>query len=87
MMHTDVVYKIEYKDCVLYVDQREDSQKELANIETISIETQTKNQEYRLEQHDFDWDNVKMLDQEKILNKRLISEMIFIHKQKNSLNI
>jgi len=69
------------------VDQREDSQKELANIETISIETQTKNQEYRLEQHDFDWDNVKMLDQEKILNKRLISEMIFIHKQKNSLNI
>lgn len=33
------------------------------------------------ESHDFDWDNVEILDKENVLNKRL-SEMIFIRKQK-----
>jgi len=36
--------------------------------------------------HDFDWDNVQILDEEKNYNKRLISEMIFIKKQKSGLN-
>jgi len=36
--------------------------------------------------HEFDWDNVKILDEEMNYNKRLISEMIFIKKQKHSLN-
>jgi len=31
--------------------------------------------------HDFNWNGVK-IDEEKSLNKRLISVMIFIHKQK-----
>jgi len=30
---------------------------------------------------------IEILDEERILNKRLISEMIFIRKQKNSLNL
>jgi len=34
----------------------------------------------------FDWKNVKILDEEKVLNKRLISEAIHI-KQKQSLNL
>ncbi|KYM95437.1 hypothetical protein ALC62_13865, partial [Cyphomyrmex costatus] len=32
--------------------------------------------------HDFNWDNIKILDKEISLNKRLISEMIYIRKQK-----
>ena len=66
--HTDVVYKIECKDCdASYVDQtgRILKRPELANTETISIKIYIKNQlsEHRLEQaHNFDWDNVKMLE-------------------------
>ena len=37
--------------------------------------------------HDFDWNGVEILDEETILNKRLISEIIFIGKQKQSLNL
>jgi len=36
--------------------------------------------------HDFDWDNIKILDEENNYNKRLLSEIIFIHKQNNDLN-
>jgi len=36
--------------------------------------------------HEFDWDNVKILDNETNYNKRLISEMIYIKKQKHGLN-
>jgi len=36
--------------------------------------------------HDFNWDNVKVLDQESNYYKRLISEMIYIKKQKHGLN-
>jgi len=36
--------------------------------------------------HDFDWDNVKILDKEPSYKKRLISEMIHIKKQHNSIN-
>jgi len=39
-----------------------------------------------LYKHDFDWDNVQILDEETNYNKRLISEMIFIKKQKFGLN-
>jgi len=30
--------------------------------------------------HDFDWDNVEILDEEIHYNKRIISEMIYIKK-------
>jgi len=36
--------------------------------------------------YEFDWDNAKVLDQESNYNKRLISEMIYIKKQKHGLN-
>jgi len=43
---------------------------------------------YRLsENHDFDWDNIEVLDTEKYYNKRLMSEMIFIKRQTNGLNL
>ena len=35
--------------------------------------------------HEFQWDYVKILDEEPSYRKRLISEMLYIKKQKNSL--
>jgi len=44
--------------------------------------------DHRLEfNHEFDWDNVEVLDEEKNYNKRLISEMIHIKRQRKSLNL
>ena len=43
--------------------------------------------DHRLNDHEFDWDNIEILDEEPILKKRLLSEMIFIKRQKNSLNL
>jgi len=37
--------------------------------------------------HEFDWDNVHILDKEQILHKRLLSEMTHIKKQKQGLNL
>jgi len=44
--------------------------------------------DHRLEfNHEFDWDNAELLDEEINYNKRLISEMINIKKQRQSLNL
>lgn len=37
--------------------------------------------------HEFEWNNVEILDTESYFNKHLISEIIFIKRQKNSLNM
>ena len=37
-------------------------------------------------QHSFEYNKIKILDQESNLRKRLLSEMLFIHCQNNSLN-
>ena len=42
--------------------------------------------DHRLLGHDFDWENVRVLDEEPILGKRLLSEMLFIKRQINGLN-
>jgi len=43
--------------------------------------------EHKLEfGHDFDWGNIKILDEELYLGKKLISEMFYIKKQTNSIN-
>jgi len=50
--------------------------------------TQSVITEHRLQfKHDFDWENVEILDSERFLGKRLISEMMFIKRQKNSINL
>lgn len=43
--------------------------------------------DHRIQNHEFDWINVEILDRELISGKRLISEMIYIKRQKNSLNL
>ena len=42
--------------------------------------------DHRLINYEFEWNEVEVLDSKPILGKRLISEMIFIQRQKNSLN-
>jgi len=44
--------------------------------------------EHRIEfNHDFDWDNPKILDKEKHYQIRLMSEMTNIKSQKNAINL
>jgi len=54
------------------------------NISTRSVITDHRMQS----EYDFDWNNVKILDEEPCYGKRcLISEMIHIKKQENNLNL
>jgi len=90
--HSEVVYLIPCKDCqATYVGQtkrqlhtrikehKTDINKNNASPSAITL--------HRLESsHEIDWDNIKILDEEHIYNKRLISEMIYIKRQKNGLN-
>ena len=41
---------------------------------------------YNKNDHSFDWENPRILDTEHIWNKRLISEMLCIKSNKNSIN-
>jgi len=65
LSNKDVVYKLCCKICdASYVGQ-----------------TSQQLQLHRLQfNHDFDWENVKILDSERFLGKHLVSEMMFIKK-------
>jgi hypothetical protein len=93
LSHRKVVYKINCNDCeASYVGQtgrqlltrvKEHNSHIRRNGGGHSVLT-----DHRLEHnHDFNWKDVKILDQEPSLNKRLISEMIFIKRQKEGLNL
>jgi len=88
----NVVHKIECKDCNLsYVGQTgrqlNTRIKELRNIRS-NTSTRSVITDHRMQsEHDFDWDNVKILEEEPCYGKRLISEMIHIKKQENRLNL
>ena len=44
--------------------------------------------EHRIDSgHDFKWEDVEVLDTEPILSKRLTSEMLFIKRQRNGINL
>lgn len=90
---SNVVYKINCCDCdASYVGQtgrqlntriKEHKNHILRNNPNRSVIT-----EHRLNYgHDFDWQNVKILDHESFYHKRLVSEMLYIKRQKNSLNL
>ena len=88
----NVVYKIQCHNCESsYVGQtkrklstrvkehRKDINKKSGSPSTIS--------QHRIDLgHDFNWNDVKILDKEPVYNKRLISEMLHIRSQTNSLN-
>jgi len=91
--HRNVVYKISCKDCdASYVGQTGRKimtrVKEHKNHIRRSTTTHSVITDHRLnDNHEFDWDNVEILDNERYLSKRLISEMLHITRQKNSLNL
>jgi len=87
----NVVYKISCKDCdATYVGQT----KRKLNTRITEHRNQINNKskttvitEHRLSHnHNFDWLNVEILDNERYYWKRIISEMIHIQLQNNALN-
>jgi len=89
---SNVVYKINCSDCdASYVGQTKRTLNTRISEHRNHIRKNTPQASvitnHRLQfNHDFDWDNVRVLDEEMNYNKRLISEMIYIKKQKKGLN-
>jgi len=86
MSHQGVVYKISCHDCdASYVGQ---TKRQLRSMTQISEKrTPSVISEHRLKfNHDFDWDNIKIIDNEPSYQKRLILEMVHIKKQQHRLN-
>jgi len=93
MQQMGVVYHINCNNCdASYVGQtkrkletrikehQRDINKKTGTLSTISLHRQE-------EAHEFDWENVKILDKEQSYSKRLTSEMLHIKRQKSPLNI
>jgi len=92
MSHHGVVYKISCHDCeASYIGQTKrqlrtrikehnsDIKKKIGSPPVIS--------EHRLKfNHDFQWDNIKILDNELSYHKRIVSEIVHIKKQRHGLN-
>jgi len=89
---SNVVYRINCLDCdASYVGQTKRTlntriMEHKNHIRRNSIQHSVITDHKRKSGHEFDWDNVKILDSESNYNKRLISEMIYIKKQKHGLN-
>jgi len=88
MFHSHVVYKISCKNYdATYVGQtkRQLRTRILEHQKDIKKKTGTHSviSHHRIENHNFNWEDITILDNEKNYNKRLISEMVHIIKQKN----
>ncbi|XP_071653431.1 uncharacterized protein [Temnothorax longispinosus] len=89
----NVVYKISCRECdATYVGQTKRQLKTRISEHRSHINRITSTQSVVTEHrqnldHDFDWENVEILDKEKYLSRRLISEMIHIKLQENSINL
>ncbi|KYN06043.1 hypothetical protein ALC62_03043, partial [Cyphomyrmex costatus] len=83
----NVVYKISCDNCdVSYVGQTKRQLKTRLHEHILDINKGSKSpsviSDHCIEKnHDFNWDNVEILDIEPFYNKRLISEMVHIKKQ------
>jgi len=90
---SNVVYKISCNNCdASYVGQTGRQLKiritEHRNHIRHNTSVRSVITEHRLQyDHDFQWDNITILNEEPYYRKRLISEMLNIKKQKNSLNL
>ncbi|KYN22113.1 hypothetical protein ALC57_05496, partial [Trachymyrmex cornetzi] len=89
----NVVYKINCKDCnASYVGQTSRKLKTRINEHKNDINRKNGNMsvisEHRLQfQHEFDWSNTEILDDERYYGKRMVSEMLNIKMQDNGLNL
>ena len=90
--HCGVVYKINCLNCESsYVGQTKRKLKTRIKEHKTDIKKSTSEisvvSRHRVnEMHDFDWDNIKILDTEQSLMKRRISEMIHIKNQISGIN-
>ena len=90
---TNVVYKINCSDCdASYVGQTSRMLKTRLSEHRSQINRNCNNHSvvtnHRLQyNHDFCWDDPEILDETSFYNKRLISEMLHIKRQKNGLNL
>ncbi|XP_071638462.1 uncharacterized protein [Temnothorax longispinosus] len=91
--NSNVVYKIFCRDCdASYVGQtcrqlktRISEHRSHINRNSSSHSVIT---DHRIHNdHEFDWDNVKILDRERYYHKRLISEVLHIKQQRHGLNL
>ncbi|KYN27438.1 hypothetical protein ALC57_03147 [Trachymyrmex cornetzi] len=89
----NIVYKIDCSDCdASYVGQTCRQLKTRISEHKNDINRNKSNPSVvanhrTLHNHDFNWDKVQILDTERNYNKRLISEMINIKRQKNGINL
>jgi len=93
LSRSNVVYKINCLDCdASYVGQTRRLLKQRIEEHRNHIRRDTTQTsvitDHRLKfSHEFDWENVEILDEEVYFNRRLISEMIYIKKQHKGLNL
>jgi len=89
----NIIYKIDCNNCdASYVGQTSRQLQTRIKEHRNHIRWNSGNRsvitEHRLEfDHDFKWDDIRLLDREPILTKRLTSEMLFIKRQENSINL
>jgi len=89
----NVVYKINCKNCdASYVGQtkrqiRTRKKEHHNNIKADKSKHSVITEHILNFDHNFDWDNIKILDTESNYNKRLVSEMLHIKEQKNGINL
>jgi len=92
LARTNVVYKISCSECeATYVGQTKRTLgtrigEHRSHIKRNSAQPSVITDHRLATNHEFDWENVKILDVERNYKKRLISEMIHIKKQKSGLN-
>jgi len=88
----NVVYKINCKNCdASYVGQtkrqiRTRIKEHYNNIKSDKSKHSVITEHILNFNHNFDWENIKILDSECNYNKRLVSEMLHIKEQKNGIN-
>ncbi len=85
---TEVVYTFSCKDCsACYIGETKRALIKRINEHRTSKKIDSVvNMHMQLLDHEFNWDNVKILDREPNYYKRLISEMIYIHCNSNTIN-
>jgi len=90
---TEVVYKIECKDCdQVYIGQTKRHLETRIKEHRSNIKNPSGNfsvvTSHRVSlQHEFDWDGTKILHKERNRKKREIAEMFFIKKYNNNINL
>ncbi|KAM0728324.1 hypothetical protein ACS0PU_005106 [Formica fusca] len=93
MARQNVIYKIDCNDCdASYVGQTKRQLNTRITEHKNHIRRNASNHsvitDHRIDfDHNFDWEGVRILDTEPQLRRRLISEILYIKRQKNGLNL